>query len=409
MGIPIVIESTFLQIFLRSLGASGKVIGLIPSFFFIGVALFGILAGYLTGHLENKRRVIIITHLYGSVPIPVFGLIFLLTGVTDFTLPLFLIIYACFSLGVGLVLPIWQNYLVMLFSERKIFPALAGIMFAQSVARVVSSFIILRIIQRYSMDPRSSALIFIGVGALFFIGTLFYLFTEEVRPPRREDRRQKRFFRHLFENARMVFSERKFIRYLLSDIETFGVIGMISFYAVYAVEHHSISEAYASGLFIACIYGGYVAVYILLGWLNLLSLKRKFFLGKITALGAVALLLTTSSLFAFLAVSFLLGVSRGVRTLAYPPAVKKLSGRSDATPYFALAPILVLPLSAGLPFVNGLIIDGFVRLGPGAYKIVFGLMGVIIILGLIFLQRTRFEDPPSDLIDEHGTLPRGDR
>lgn len=55
MGTPIIIESTFLQLFLRKLGASSFLIGLIPSLFFIGVALAGILSGFFTSHLSQKK------------------------------------------------------------------------------------------------------------------------------------------------------------------------------------------------------------------------------------------------------------------------------------------------------------------------------------------------------------------
>jgi len=62
---PVVVESTFLQLFLRNLGASNFLIGLIPTLFSGGVAVFSLFAGTLTGHVEHKRPAVI---LYTSQP-----------------------------------------------------------------------------------------------------------------------------------------------------------------------------------------------------------------------------------------------------------------------------------------------------------------------------------------------------
>ena len=40
LGLPVVLESTFLQLFLKSLGASSFQIGLIPAFSFLGSSVF---------------------------------------------------------------------------------------------------------------------------------------------------------------------------------------------------------------------------------------------------------------------------------------------------------------------------------------------------------------------------------
>jgi MFS family permease len=390
IGLPVVVESTFLQVFLRNLGASSLVVGLVPTFFFIGVSLFGLLSGYLTGHLKNKKKVILLTHGLGALPIPLFGVILYITGSSGITLALFLCMYGLFSLGVGLILPIWQNYIVMLFSERRVFSAMAGVMLAQSAAKLTSSFVILKVVQRYSLEPRASAVIFIGVGVTFFIGTLLYLLSRQVVTDEEQESRQANFFRHLSLLRKRVFANRQFLLYLASDIETFAVIGIISFYANYAVEHKGIPAAYAAGLFVLFIYTGHISVHLLLGWLNLLKLKNKFFLAKTTALLGVSLLLLGSHLAVFLLVSYLLGVSRGIRYLGFPPAVKRLSGMEDATLYFSIAPILVLPFSAGLPVLNGIFLDHFASLEGASYKIVFAAMGIIVLATVFFLRKVDF-------------------
>lgn len=74
LGLPIVIESTFLQLFLKSLGASSFAIGLIPFFFFIGSSVFALLSSYLTSGLAFKRQAVIILHLVSGASLLLFGI-----------------------------------------------------------------------------------------------------------------------------------------------------------------------------------------------------------------------------------------------------------------------------------------------------------------------------------------------
>ena len=50
IGLPVVVESTFLQLFLKSLGASNQIIGLIPAIMGAGIALFSLMSAYLSIH-----------------------------------------------------------------------------------------------------------------------------------------------------------------------------------------------------------------------------------------------------------------------------------------------------------------------------------------------------------------------
>lgn len=390
IGLPVVVESTFLQIFLRSLGASSLIVGLVPTFFFIGISLFGLLAGYLTGHLQDKRKVIVATHLFGTLPIPAFGFFLLISGGGNNTIIVFLLLYGLFSLGVGLILPVWQNYLVKIFSETKIFRAMSVVMVTQSIARLTCSFLILQTVKRYSMDPRASGFIFCIVGGVFLIGTCFYLLTMEFSDESKVPKREKNIFRHLRVTSTLAFGNRNFLRFLASDIETFAVIGVISFYANYAVEYCGISPAVASGLFVACLYGGHITAHILFGWMDLLQLRGKFLFGKTAAAIGIVCLLIFQSLPFLLIISYVLGIARGIRFLGFPTAVKRISRQEDATLYFSIAPILVLPFSAGLPFVSGVVLDGLEHLGGLSYRLVFAFYGLVIGLAVIFLSKVRF-------------------
>ena len=78
--------------------------------------------------------------------------------------------------------------------------------------------------------------------------------------------------------------------------------------------------------------------------------------------------------------------------IVFAPAVKKLSGLTDATPYFAVAPVLTLPLVIGLPLISGLFLDRSAALGADAYRIVF--LAAAMLLGLTWICAWRTDFAP---------------
>ena len=171
------------------------------------------------------------------------------------------------------------------------------------------------------------------------------------------------------------------------------VIGLIPFffYANYATSHCGIEPAIAAGFFVAFIYTGAIAANIFLGTLDLLALKQKYIVSKISSVTALALLTVICTMWGFFLVSFLIGLSRGTRMLAYAPSVKKLSGLQDSTSYFAIGPILTLPLATLLPLATGRFLDHFSFLQADAYRIVFMVGIFLILVALLFIVKTDFE------------------
>jgi MFS family permease len=412
LGTPVVIESTFLQLFLRNLGARSVLVGLIPTLFSVGLALIAPISGTLTAPLTRKRPAVIGTHVAASLPLLGLGVYLWLAGFTSSTLSVFFAAYALFSVGVGMLWPVWQNYLVKIFAPAKAVPALAVMTSSQSVAKIISSFVILKMVERYSFSARGSALIFCLVGLTFLLGSFMFLATRESELKRQladgaaargafPAGRVRRSFGTLApgfaadfrRGAREVLANPNFLRFLGTELEYFALAGILAFYANYATEFCGISAPAASGLFVALNYAGGITANALLGWLGLLSLRSKFLVTKLMALAAVPLLCFSSSLASFLIVSFCFGASRGTRMAVFAPAVKQLSGKDDSTHYFALAPLLLLPLSAAIPLTAGALIDRLESLGSWSYRAVFLGMGVLIVAGILFLLRVRFEGP----------------
>ncbi len=389
-GMPLVLESTFLQLFLRRLGASSFLIGLIPTLISAGIALSSPFSFSLTGHLERKRTAVILVHVFTALPVLAFGLVLGFTGFRSSTLAVFLTSYALFSIGVGLLNPAWNNYLVKIFPEQRAIPAMAAMMTAQSAARLFGSLYLVRVVARYSFSARGSSLVFGLVGLLFLIGSFPFLFTVE-----QAERRIPPASGGAPRPLGAVLGNRRFLLFLGTELEYVALSGVIYFYANYATEYRGVNPALAAGLFVACNYLGAVLANMLLGWVNFGSLRDKYLSTKVLALIGILLLALLSAPWVFYLASLLFGASRGTRMMLWAPAIKRLTGAADATLYFAVSPILVLPLSIGLPLANGAFLDHFVYLGAWSYRIMFLAMALFSLAGIAFTLRVPWNAEPS--------------
>ena len=392
MGLPVVIESTFLQLFLKNLGANSFLIGLIPTLFFIGISFFSLFSGLLTGHLRRKKKAVLTLHIIASMPILVFGIILNVFGFANNTLKFFFILYTLFSIGIGLLLPAWQNYITGIYSDKKILSGHSFMWIAQSLGKFIGGFIILKVVSKYSFSSRGSALIFTLVGFLFIAGSLFFLFTKELPegeevPSEEQDVSGKHKFSKDFKNA---LHNRNFLLLLASDLELFSLITILSFYANYAVTYCGIEAGTAAGGFVILNYLGMIGINVLYGMSPSFKLKHKYITGKFISLTAALSLWFFSGIWAFFVVSFLMGMSRGARSLVYMPTIKKISGVEDSTNFFGIAPLLTMPMSTGIPLLSGAFLDKFSYLGSDSYRYLFLALAVLITAGILLLKKTEF-------------------
>jgi MFS family permease len=393
LGLPVVVESTFLQLFLKNMGASGFALGMIPFFFFIGTSIFALLSSYMTNGMVFKRRAVVLLHLVSGISLLVFGALLALLGTANI-LVMFFICYAVFSVCIGMTLPVWLNYLVKIFSEDRSTSGLAYMMIAQNTAKLISSLVILKVVERYAFAPMAAAIIFLVVGLLFVLGSLFFFLTREESERESASPVRPSFFSFVRDTQRHMVRNRNFLVFLGSDLELYIVVTVISFYAAYATDFGGVAPAVAAGVFVGLIYSGAIMSNVLLGTLGWLSLKHKAMASKLASITAVLLLAIWCEPLSFFLASFLLGASRGTRMIVFAPAVKKLSGLSDATPYFAVAPILTLPLAMGLPLACGHFLDRMAWMQGDAYRLMLGVVALLLVGTLVCAWRTDFSRQP---------------
>lgn len=395
LGFPIVLESTFLQLFLKSLGASSFAIGIVPSLFIAGISCFPLFASYSSRNFRMKRPFVLGLHLSSALAILLLGVLMLVFSSPGSILPLFFCCYALFSVCMGLTIPIWLNYLVRIFPDARVVSGLGYMMLAQNIGKIIASFFILKIVERYAFSLQSSAYVFIVTGLLFAVGSLCFLITREVADPNDPEPDNLSFIGHTRLSAVEILANRRFLLYLAADLDFYIVLTTMSFYANYATGYHQVPVAIAAGGFVACIYAGSITVNIFLGAMNLLSLKQKFILAKGIALSLLLLLILLPGPFTFFVISYLLGCVRAIRNMVYAPTVKLFSGKTDVTPYFSLAPILTLPFAAGFPLLFGWMLDLLSPLQGDAYRLLFTLSAVLTAISLYLSFRIDFRSKNS--------------
>ncbi len=390
LGFPIVLESTFLQLFLKNLGASSFAIGTVPSIFIVGISCFPLFASYLTRNVRQKKNIVLLLHLISALSIFLYGWTLLLVN-EALIMPLFFISYGIFSLCMGLTIPVWLNYIVRIFSERKTVPGIGYMMLFQNIAKIISSFFILKVVETYAFSIPSCSVIFIVTGTFFIIGSVCFIFTKEIADINDPPIDQLSFLSHVRSSLSEIWANRPFLIFLIADLDFYVILTILSFYANYAHEFYGVEQAVAAGLFVAFIYAGSITVNILLGTMNLLNLRQKFILSKCTTFTTLILLILVPGSWSFFLISYMLGCVRAIRNMVYTPFVKKLSGKTDATPYFAFAPILTLPVGFGFPLLFGRLLDHYAYLGAASYKLLFGFSALFIAFTFCFTLLTRNE------------------
>ncbi len=392
-GLPVVIDSAFLQIFMRKSGASNFEIGLIPTIFFIGTSVFPLFSSFLTTRVKLKRNAVTLTHIVSSLSMLLFGTFLLLFGTPSNTIIAFFISYSVFSISIGLTLPVWMNFLVKIFSPRQNVKALSVMMISQNLAKILASLALTEMVEKFAFSLRASGSIFIAVGIVFFVGSFGFLIVRE-EPDIIQEKKDK-FFGHLFQSFKLTLKNRNFLIYLGNDLEFYAVVGVLAFYANFATEYESINPAIASGYFVGFSYLGSTLSNIFFGLIGALSLKSKCYFSKLMSLSAILILIFSPTLWGFFAASTLLGAARSLRIMLFPPIIKLISGLNDATSYFAFAPLIMLPFSVGMSIASGQFLDSFTYLGADSYRILFAALGGLILVSIGPLTKVDFSSANS--------------
>ncbi len=400
LGLPIILESTFVPVFLTSVGASNSQIGITATIFSFSMAFMPFLAVYLTSRIPYKKGPTVWLQVIPSISIILLGLYYLFFGTLRFAYPVFIFFYSWFAVGLAATIPVWQNFVVKIFVPRDSVRGISMMMFAQNSAKLLSGVVLTFAIGAAGMGLGSAGMVFLLAGVLFLIGSFGYVFARENRDEIDQTAYESPvgYFSHYFKH---VLKNRGMVLYLLQDIEFYAVVVSVTFYARYAIDWRSVPAPVAGGAFIIFLFIGAVSANLLLGFAKRLRIKVRYALIKASTILAILPLVFLRSTILFFAVSFLLGFSRSGRNQLYAPVVKGLSGLEDASPYFAISPFLMLPVSAGLPVAVGSLLDYFSAWKASAYQATFAGLLLLVMLTLMPFLKLQFPEKMEATLPPH--------
>ena len=395
LALPVITaDAAFLPLLMRAAGGTTFEVGLMAAIFWAALAFLPLVSAYLTRGASDKRTIAIVTNATLALPPLVFGGVLLLLGPRFLSVAALIITYAFLATAFGVSAPLWREYVTRIFPPQRVFAGLSVMFALQTVARILSGLLAAALVERFVFAPAMVGAVFIGTGVLLAVAALMLALTRELAPAAPGNAGAGARFVEVVATA---LRNRSFLLYMANDIEFYASSAVTAFYAVYATEHVGVAAAAATA-FVVATHSGSTAAYLFLGRSRLLSLRQRLILGKCLSVAGVLLVLAVPAFaapapWAFFAASALIGIGRATRQLAFLPVVKLLSRRSDATAYYALAQLVTMPFSVGLPLLAGQVLQLLAALGGDAYRLVFGALAALMALSMFVLLRVDLSEP----------------
>jgi MFS family permease len=362
--------------------------GLIASASFAVVPLF---AAFLTSKMPYKKGPTVWLQAVASAGIIFLGLLYIITGSKSGAYILFISFYSFFAVWLAATIPVWQNFIVKIFTPEDGIRGISVMMFAQNAAKLLSGFILAFTVSRTGIGVTAAGFAFLASGIMFMAGSIAYAWAIEDRDniEMNAGRNMTGYFSHYF---RHILKNRDMLLFLLQDIEFSAVVVFISFYSRFAVSYCGIPVSMATGVFIIMLFAGAVSANMLVGFTKGFSIKARYIAIKISTLAGMAVLILFRSEAAFFAASFLLGFSRAGRVQLYGPAVRGISGLDDASPYYAIAPIIIMPATSLLPVGMGSLLDSLAFMKAGSFTVSFECLFAVAALSVIPFAMLKFRE-----------------
>lgn len=176
IGMNFISMSAILPVMLKHLNATHIEIGLIPSIGSLGFGLPQILSPKLFGQKKSLRKIVLYLHILTSLPLLV--LAFSLFIKVKEPLMAILLCWSIYCFLVGVVFPLWMNYMAKITNPENRGNSFGIIFFCQTMAGALGVFLAGKIYGA-QFDYNRSALIFFIAFSSMFLGSFFFLLTKE--------------------------------------------------------------------------------------------------------------------------------------------------------------------------------------------------------------------------------------
>jgi len=253
LGLPVILESTFIPVFLSTMGVSNSRIGLTGMIFSISIAVIPLFAAYMTARMPYKKGPTVWLQVIPSAAVMCLGIYYIYFGVNKGSYPVFIIFYSLFAMGLAATIPVWQNFIVKIFTPGNSIRGISWMMISHNCAKLLSGTILAFIIGAVGMDLSYGGWFFFLTGLVFMTGSLVYFFARENRDEI-DVKAEESFALYFFHYLGHILKNRNMIYFLLQDIEFSAAVVAITFYARYAIDYCGIPVAQAGGSFIVCLF-----------------------------------------------------------------------------------------------------------------------------------------------------------
>jgi MFS family permease len=176
VGMNLISMSAILPVMMKDLGATHLQIALIPAMASVGVGLPQILSPKFFGRLTKLKFPLIFIHI--PVTLPVLVASAMLYNNIGNPVAVILSVWTAHCFSIGLVLPLWLNYMAKILDPAKRGRAFGMIFFSQTVAGAFGVWAASNIYGATFNAGRSSVLFLLAFLAMFF-GTFFFFGTKE--------------------------------------------------------------------------------------------------------------------------------------------------------------------------------------------------------------------------------------
>ena len=344
--------TTIVPLFIRELGGSNFIVGLIPAIVQTGWVLPPLFVAPYVSRLNFKLPYVLRMTLGERIPWFILALLPLLFGLQypGLVLGLSVLLLAIFGLSGGLTMPAWMDMVAAVTPLRmrgKLF-GLSGAL--GGLTGVGGGLLAERALARYSF-PLNFALCFLGAGICMAIS---YFALWAIREPPREQVAPTMTVREYMDRLPVLLrADRDFTAFLLA--RTFTVLGSmaVAFIAVYATEQRGLPESLA-GRFTSWMLGTQVITTPFWGMIgDRRGHKAALQFGLVcNALSTVlALIVTTPA--GFYVVFALLGASSGILFTTTLNMVVEFATPTERVTYIGLHGTLIAPATLLAPLIGG--------------------------------------------------------
>lgn len=376
--------NSVVPMFLAQLGASAFIIGLIPGGFILLVALPQVVSAILFSRSTRIRELNIGLH-FAMAPIAfLMGLAFYYFGFTGNTgIMVYLMLWVVWSLGVGLLVPIWADFLasVSVSGRRGRF---FGVTFTVNATMgMLGGFVLREILALETFSfPQNFGLAFLIMTAAILVGNVFFMFMKVIHPPVIREEGHIRWWRRL---KRIYGEDKNFRTYIITRALAAATFMPLAFYGVDMQDRFDLPLS-AAGTFTFFIVVGQAVSNIFFGYIGDHYGRKKAIFGffLMNLLATMTAIFAAQVWMAYLTFIFA-GMAFGAGQSSFMAFIYEFAGEGgDRKLYYAaldtaVAPFIVLYIS----------LAGFMVETWGTLSIYMVSATLVSLGGLIFLLKVK--------------------